>query len=332
MAYSDDGLTDDERRERNERESPTRDALMRELAGRDDFEERGYRDLYPNSVKDIPRTESSGSSSSSGGSSREDALRRVQDAYNRAGVDLDSSDINRFRDPTLKHDEDVPGFESALMTQLGLRAASNAPRGTPGRASMPQYSGGGSGDSGMSAFLQYLERQQARQEAERASMRELLMTQLGEAQKPVGVNDPGIREVLGAQRLSGQRSAERMRTVLAERLAADNLGDSGAFDTGVQGIEQDRAFNETQATGQVLGREMEQRRMYLTQLLQLAVASGDAESARTLQAQLVALNSQMQNSQFNARLGFDYDALGQQGALAEAGLNQSAILALLGGV
>lgn len=307
----------------------------------DEYTARGHRDEYPGVVRDANlRTDTQRTAddarTSSSGSSREDALRRVQDAYNRAGVELDQSDINRFNDPTLKHDEDVPGFADALMVQLGLRAASNAPRGTPSRPALPQYSGGGNsggGDSALSSFMSYLQQQQQRQDAERAQMRQILMSQLGEAQKPISESDPGIREVLAGGRLANQRGAERARAELAERLAADDqLGGGGVFRTGVDRILQQQGEYDTQFTGNVMQQEMVQRRNHLQQLLQLAVASGDAESARTLQAQLASINSQLQNQQFNAQLDFNYDALGQQGALGMAGLNQSALLALLGAI
>src|SRR3990167_9989014 len=107
MAY----YTPDELREIQERQRPG--------PGREDFEDRGYRDLYPNAVQDPRPRDNQGpdaldsgggggdravnttNTTSGGGNSRDDALRRVQEAYTQAGIGLDAGDVARFRDPSL---------------------------------------------------------------------------------------------------------------------------------------------------------------------------------------------------------------------------------------
>jgi len=143
-------------------------------------------------------------------------------------------------------------------------------------------------------------------------MRNILREQLGALGKAPTVDDPGIRENLAGRRLALQRSAERQRGSSAEVLASGGLADSGAAETNRLGIEQARGESEAQGVGEVLGAELNQRRQALQSLLGMALASGDAESAREIQRELMA----MQDSHFNDSQAFSYSALNQQGNLA----------------
>lgn len=161
-------------------------------------------------------------------------------------------------------------------------------------------------------------------------LRDILMGQLGELQKPVTENDPGIRDVLAGERIASQRGAERMQSASAERLAASGLHDSGAADTSRQGILQHQGEQDAQFTGQTLGRELESRRSQLTSMMQMALANGDTESARKLQAAIADMNNAYQYSalsqnqnQFNDQLGYNYNALSSNN-------NLQALLGLLG--
>jgi hypothetical protein len=201
------------------------------------------------------------------------------------------------------------------------------------------YSGGG--NNGTTELLSYLKEKDAATQAQQASVRSILMSQLGDASKPVDINDPNLKAQLEPQKLALQRSAERKRSQLAARLSSEGLLDSGAFDTGVLGIEDQRGVGEAAVTGDLLGRETGAKRALLQNLLQMAISSGDAESARNISAQLQALGMEQQESQysrslaqggqqFNDQLGFNYDQLGANVGLQTAGLNQAALLALLG--
>ena len=331
--------TDDEIRKEEERRKSARSILEEELSG-------GAPTSRALSGGENENRNTPAPSGNSGGSSRDDALRRVQEAYSNAGVAMGETDAANLMG---KNPEDVGQFANDLIAQASRRAG-NTPGSGSSSASAPVYTGnsgssGGSssGSNGVSELLSYLQQQQTRQDAERASMRQILMSQLGDATKPVDVNDPTLQRIIDPQKLALQRSAERQRSQLAARLNHPDmgLGDSGTFDTGLRSIEENRGESEAGIIGNVLSSELSQRRNQVLQLLQLAVASGDSESARTLQAQLNTLNSQLQNeqfgrsldqqgSQFGQTLGFNYDQLGTNSALATAGLNQNAILALLG--
>ena len=171
-------------------------------------------------------------------------------------------------------------------------------------------------------------------------MREILMGRLGKAQEPVSVDSPGIKELIAARKLESQRGSENERRVMAERMAAQGLGDSGAFDAGVMGLEQDRSERDSIATADILGGELQAKRQEIQYLLQLAASTGDAEAARTLQAQLATIDAQLQqenmagvNRRFDSDLGFRkssfMDDLSYRLLALQMGANQNAGLAFL---
>jgi hypothetical protein len=187
-----------------------------------------------------------------------------------------------------------------------------------------QQGGNSSVDSGMSSMLQYLQGQQAQQQQERAPLREMLMSQLGQYSQPVDPNSGAMKPISDAVRLENQRSAERQRSQLTARLSADNLADSGTFDTGVGAIEQQRGETNARQIGGMLQSELGQRRQHLTQLLQTALGLNDTEAARAIQAQLNTLQMQANQSNTYDDMGYRYAALqamlNGQGASSLAGL------------
>lgn len=198
------------------------------------------------------------------------------------------------------------------------------------QAATSQYSGGnptaaGAGDAQLSQYLQMLQQRDQQQQQQQAQLREILMGQLGQASQPVSVNAPGIREVLAGGRIGLQRGAERERKNAAEMRAYDGSGGLGgkAFDSDVSGILQRQGESEARMTGDVLGKELQGKRDQLNRLLTLAMSLGDSESARTIQQQLNAIQTQLQQSNFYDTTAFNYAGLNQAG-------NQAALMALLG--
>lgn len=173
-----------------------------------------------------------------------------------------------------------------------------------------------SGEGALGDLFRYLRDRDQTAAQERASMREILMSQLGEATKPVTVDDPTLQRLLGPQRVQLQRSAERQRSQAMARLAAENLADSGTADTMLNAIEQQRGEASAALTGRVLSQELSARRDQVARLLQLAVQTGDAEAARTLSGQLNLINQQLGQEQSRDQLGYNYTAL--QAQLAQA--------------
>lgn len=268
-----------------------------------------------------------------------DIERRVKEMAARSGVAYDKSDLEDvFR---AYYNSGPNGGQGGNLDQA-LQVASNKYNQRAGNAAgggdnstsrrmQDIASAYGGGQSGSGDLISYLRERDQANEARMGSVRQMLMDSLGQASRPVSENDPGIREVLAGQRLAGQRGAERQRSILAERLAAEGLSDSGAMNTGIQGIEQNRAENDVRATGAALTGELTQRRNQLQNLLALAVQSGDAQSARSIQAQLQLMDMQLRDSQFGRQLQYQYDQLGTDSAFKTAGLNQSFLLALLNG-
>ena len=160
-----------------------------------------------------------------------------------------------------------------------------------GRLSPIQASGGGPTlDAGLAQMLQ---QRGESSESQQQSIRDILMEQLGQATGPIDMSSDAMRTQLDPQRVALQRSAERQRSQMAARLAQEGLLDSGTFDTGLSGIEQQRGESEASMTGQVVGRELESRRTQVMNLLNMALRSGDAESARVLSGQLQMLDMQL---------------------------------------
>lgn len=176
-------------------------------------------------------------------------------------------------------------------TQISTRGAAQ-----PSGASV--YTGSNApAASNNSAMLDYLKQRDATAAANQTSMRSILMEQLGQATAPFNINSDAMRRQLDPQRVALQRSAERQRSQMSARLAQEGLLDSGTFDTGLRGIEQQRGEAEASMTGQVVGRELQSRREQVQNLLQMAMQSGDAESARVLAGQLQSINMQLQQEE-----------------------------------
>jgi len=150
------------------------------------------------------------------------------------------------------------------------------------------------------------------------------MGQLGQWQQPVSADNPGIREVLAGQRVGLDRGADRARRESAELRAYDGSGGVGgkAYATDLERITQQQGEAEAQFRGQVLHSELQQRRQALLQALGMAMNSGDAAAAQAIQNQLGAIQSQMQQGQFQDQQAFNYNQL-------NANNNLQTLLALL---
>ena len=145
--------------------------------------------------------------------------------------------------------------------------ASGARTSTAGNA-YASYLGGGSQapvsstmpvqqqpDPMLARLVAQMEADRARQETERAEMRAMVMSQLGQATAPVDANSPGLKPIIDAQKLSLQRGAQRQRSAAAEQAGVRNLGDSGALNTRINQIEQGRGESEAGMIGQLLETE-----------------------------------------------------------------------------
>ncbi len=278
-----------------------------------------------------PAPPSGGGNSGGGGGggrspSRDEALRRVQAAYQQY-LPHQMGEVGGAVDEVLGRASGYSGytFDRAfgdLVAQLQQRAG-NAPGGSSGGGGGYRPSGG-EGDAALSNFLQYLQQQQQARDAERAQMRQMLVGQINGLQGPVDANAPGIKEIITGQRLALDRGASRQRQDAAESRAYDGSGGVGgkAFTTDSRRIAETRAVNEAQLTGEVLNREHTRRAQQLTQLLSLAMQLGDTSAAQAIQQQLNAIQTQLGQSNFYDQMGFNYAGMNQNA-------NLQALLALL---
>ena len=156
-------------------------------------------------------------------------------------------------------------------------------------------------------------------------IREMLMTLLGQLDDPVTADDSILAPQLAAQRLSSQRAFDRDRAAAAERRAFQGLGDSGAMETDIRGLEEGRAERDLGFQTDLIADESQDRRSALMQMLGLGVQDTQFTEAQ-----------QQQAAQFAEKLGFDYAALSQddkhfidQMAFAYSQLEQSGNLGAL---
>lgn len=250
-----------------------------------------------------------------------------------SGLDYDPSDLEGIQRHT-GYNEGGQTLEQALQNQYNIYGQRAATQQTGGQAApqqaTSQYSGGtpaGAGDAALSQFMQMIQSRDAQQQQQQAALREILMSQLAQAQQPVSEKSPGIREVLAGQRLGLQRGAERERKNAAELRAYDGSGGLGgkAFDSDVSGILQRQGEADAMMTGNVLNQQLQRQEDKLQRLLTVAMQLGDVEAARSLQAQLEAIQTQLGQSNFYDTQALSYANLNQQG-------NLQSLMALLGAV
>lgn len=286
--------------------------------------------------------------------SSDNAARVRQEYQSRFGRDPSTSEMASEQENLTKYGWDT-GPQGGVKAQIAKRAMNTPGQDSGGSSAMASAYGTylgtpavqgpagaqapAAGNSELLAYLTQMRDQQqsdrTRQDSERAAMRALLMERIGKAGAPVDPNDPGIKGQLAAQHLSRQRSAERQQSQAAVRLAGEGLGDSGALDTTLAGIEQHRGEGESADIADVMGQEHQAKRQELMSLLQQAVSMGDAESARNLQQQIAAIDATLQQqgqsdvmSRFGADLGFRkssfLDDLGYRLAALQMGGNERA--------
>lgn len=188
------------------------------------------------------------------------------------------------------------GYTTDPRYKSGAKPQGNAVKGQSSR--MPASAGAPA--AGGSPFQQQI--------------RDIILSQLAQLQQQPNINDPALAAQSQAYGRARQQSAERERAAQAERAAANGLllggQSSGAFDTTVQGINEQAGQDTAAFDAGLVGQEVQQRRATLERLLQMAVSTGDAESARALQLTLANMDAQLrreqmkqQGSQFNQQLG-----------------------------
>lgn len=136
-----------------------------------------------------------------------------------------------------------------------------------------------------------------------AQLRQIIMQRLGDASKPVDPNDPSIALPMSAARDQATRSTDTERNALAERAYATGGLNTDVVSRQIQqsGEKNAGALSSLRAT--LITKELQSRKDELTNILQLAIQSGDADSARQVQMQIAALNAEIQREGIGATLG-----------------------------
>jgi hypothetical protein len=149
-----------------------------------------------------------------------------------------------------------------------------------------------------------------------SQIRALLMSRLGELGKPVSEDDPAIAGQIASQDRSIERERQARRAAMAERAAAQGLlqggASSGAFDAEVASGYEDAGQRKSDVRSQLMGRELESRRQQLSQLLAMAMQSGDAESARGLQMAIAQMDNALRGRSLDFQQGQWADQFGRQ--------------------
>ncbi len=211
---------------------------------------------------------------------------------------------------------DLGGIQNAIANSAeaksyaerqGRTMAASTPAATPavaGSASSVISTGGG-----------------AQSTAFNDQIRSMILDFLKKAGQPVDENDPQIQATLSAARDEAQRSQTQERNALAERLYAQNATGGGGLNTNAltSQIQQSSERNAGALAGlraSVLTSVYNSRVGQLQNLLQLAMQSGDAESARTLQAQIANLQAAVQREGLGVNLAEFGAQLDQNSVLA----------------
>lgn len=246
---------------------------------------------------------------------------------NAAGVTLRNE---KAYDPSGRFIADMIGDVGGKDSRIFLRGTNNTPKGIsppagggvgispPGSASMgqsvpgsnagnPRVVGGGGGGGtggGPPAANDFL-----------TKIRQMIMDRLGAMSKDPSMSDPALAAQSAAYGRARDRAAQDQRAAMAERAAANGMiqggQSSGGFDTELGGILESAGEDKAGNDAQLLGNEMMQRRAEVQNLSQMALASGDAESARALQLQLAKMDEAIRlkqlaenRRQFDKDLGF----------------------------
>lgn len=161
-------------------------------------------------------------------------------------------------------------------------------------------------------------------------IRDFLMQQMAGLAKPVTADDPAISGELAAQRNMLERNRQDRRAASAERAAADGLLNggqgSGSFEADVASGYEDKGTALSGIQAQLFGREIQARRDKLAQYVNMAMQSGDAESARALQLQLANMDDQLQRLNLNQRQSQHNDTFGLDAARFGYGKDRDAFL------
>lgn len=180
--------------------------------------------------------------------------------------------------------EGPPEAARAPAAQQGAPVARTAaPVAAPQSFSLPQSGGNGTQQTPQGLWNTDFINQ----------IRQLLMSRLQSAGQPVDPNDPSITAPLTAARDEATRTSDKERTDLAENLYANGGLNTDAISQKIQQSGEKNALGLGSLRATLITRELASRKDELKSLLQMAVQSGDAQSAQAIQMQMAELDAQV---------------------------------------
>lgn len=182
---------------------------------------------------------------------------------------------------------------------------------------------------GMGATASMLGQAGAGQVGVDPQFREALLRLMGRAEQPVGdmSGDPRAAAYQRARLLGAQRE----RGALAERAAYTGLNSggagSGAFETGIQGIQEAAGEDIAGQQAGLVGEEMQARRDDLQRALSIASSVGARDQEAQLRMQLANMDEAFRRAQLGQQGSQFQQQLGQQGSQwdDQYGLNRQAL-------
>lgn len=136
-------------------------------------------------------------------------------------------------------------------------------------------------------------------------LRELIKSRLTAASSPVDPNAENIAAPLTAARDEATRASDQERTDTAERLYAQGGLNTNALNQTIQQSAERNAGSLSTLRGTLIMNAYNQKNQELQSLLQMALASGDAQSARDVQAQIANLNAEIQREGLGVTLAIN---------------------------
>jgi hypothetical protein len=133
-------------------------------------------------------------------------------------------------------------------------------------------------------------------------------------------NDPRVRDQIAAADMGLTRASEQRQAQLAEQMATEGLGDSGALQAGTERAMQDQGEASAVMRAQIMGQQLQAQRDQVMQALQLGGATMDAEKQRALAKQLASIDAAIrrQGLDVQSKLGQGQLNLGFFNALNQA--------------
>lgn len=136
----------------------------------------------------------------------------------------------------------------------------------------------------------------------------------------VNESDPTFQAQDQANKIQSQRAAERARMSAAQRMHAQGQGDSGALDSEVARLEQQRGETDQRLNAELRSSYLNAERQRYAQALQLGAGLMTAQEERALRQKLADIQAQLAREDLNFRRDFSYDQLGQNLGLSLADL------------